>query len=134
MSRLKKRYALTLLEIMIVIFLIGLIGSVIGYNMKGSLEEGKAFKTEKAIEQIHDVLMLEVAKGASIDEVAADPEGYLAHSNLVNHPDKLILDGWGVKFEVKPDQHKHDLVVKSDQYDKYLDRRKGKVNKKTGSP
>jgi type II secretory pathway pseudopilin PulG len=133
MTRVRKKQALTLLEIMIVIFLIGLIGSVIGYNMKGSLEEGKAFKTEKAIEQIHDILMLEVAKGSSIDEVAADPEGYLSLSNLVNHPDKLIVDGWGTKFDVKPDQHKHDLVVSSDAYDKYLARRKGKVGKKSNS-
>ncbi len=54
---------MTLLEIMIVIVLIGLIGSVIGFNMKGSLDEGRAFKTRQAQEQIQDILMLEVARG-----------------------------------------------------------------------
>ena len=48
MKKKKKQYALTLIEIMIVIVLIGLIGSVIGANMKGSLDEGKAFKTKYA--------------------------------------------------------------------------------------
>ena len=42
----QKKRALTLLEIMIVIVLIGIIGSVIGVNMKGSLDAGKAFKSD----------------------------------------------------------------------------------------
>ena len=47
MKKLKKsKKAMTLLEVMIVIFIIGIISSVIGYNMKGSLEKAKAFKTE----------------------------------------------------------------------------------------
>ena len=127
MSRLRKKYALTLLEIMIVIFLIGLIGSVIGYNMKGSLEEGKAFKTAKAIEQIHDILMLEVAKGEPIETVAGQAVAYLSHSNLVKDPAKLIIDGWGQPFEIKPNQYNSDIVVHSNTYTQYKDRQKEKI-------
>ncbi len=52
----QKKRTFTLLEIMIVIFLIGLIGGIVSYSMKGSLEEGKAFKTEQAIMRVVDLL------------------------------------------------------------------------------
>jgi type II secretory pathway pseudopilin PulG len=96
----KRKRPLTLLEIMIVIFLIGLIGSVIGYNMKGSLDEGKAFKTEQAMSQIHEILLLEVAKGATVDEVVGAPEHFLKRSMITRDPDALMKDGWGQKIKV----------------------------------
>ena len=40
----KKKRSMTLLEVMIVIFIIGIIGSIVGYNMKGSMEKARAFK------------------------------------------------------------------------------------------
>ena len=94
----KKKKAMTLLEIMIVIFLIGLIGSVIGYSMKGSLDEGRVFKSERAIEQIHSILELEVAKGVSIDVVVANAERYLRNSGMVKDPRKMLKDGWDQPF------------------------------------
>lgn len=96
----KKKKAFTLLEIMIVIFLIGLIGSVVGYNMKGSLEEGKAFKTKQAREKLREILELEIAKGSDPERVVQDPKSFLHASGLVNKPEKMILDGWGEKFDV----------------------------------
>ncbi len=125
----KKRYSLTLLEIMIVIFLIGLIGSVIGYNMKGSLDQGRAFKTEKAAEQIHDILLMEVAKGVSIDDVVKNTEGYLAHSGLVKDPKKLLKDGWGQPFEISIVRGT-DIKVFSDRYNKYKTAKKSKLGLK----
>lgn len=100
MNKRKKKYALTLIEIMIVIVLIGLIGSVIGANMKGSLDEGRAFKTKYAMDQIKDILMLEVAKGESVEEVIAQKREYLANSGMVKDPDKMLRDGWGEEFHV----------------------------------
>ncbi|MBY0529821.1 MAG: type II secretion system GspH family protein [Rhabdochlamydiaceae bacterium] len=130
MFRSRKKQALTLIEIMIVIVLIGLIGSVIGYNMKGSLEEGRAFKTEKAIDQIHDILMLEVAKGdATIDEVVSNPDGFLAKSNLVKDPSKLLKDGWGKRFQIKSIDRGQDISVASDSFDQYRAKQKAKVKK-----
>jgi type II secretory pathway pseudopilin PulG len=126
----RKKQALTLIEIMIVIFLIGLIGSVIGYNMKGSLEEGKAFKTEKAIDQIHDILMLEIAKGeATMDDVIGNPEGYLAKSNLVKDPSKMLKDGWGKPLEITSIKNGQDISVISEPYQQYKARQKNKVKK-----
>src|SRR5438874_1720969 len=97
----RKKRSLTLLEIMIVIVLIGLIGSVIGVNMKGSLDEGKAFKSRQARAQIKDILMLEVARGVPIQDVVDRAEVYLANSGLVKNPKKFLNDGWNEPFEVK---------------------------------
>lgn len=96
----KKKNLFTLLEIMIVIFLIGLIGSVIGYNMKGSLTEGKAFKTKQAILKIKELLELEISKGADPKKVQENPSAFLKATGVVKDPDKLLLDGWGEKMTV----------------------------------
>ncbi len=120
----KKKQALTLLEIMIVICLIGLIGSVIGYNMKGSLEEGKAFKTVRAKEQLHDILMLEVSKGYSVDEVIANKITFLKNSGLAKDPAKLLVDGWNNEFEIRADQYGSDILISSRAHEKYLSRKK----------
>lgn len=102
----KKKQALTLLEIMIVIVLIGLIGSVLGFSMKGSLDKGKVFKTERAIQLIEDTLMLEVAKGAPIKDVIDHAETYLRDSGMVKNVENILKDGWGVPFVIdkKDDQ------------------------------
>lgn len=96
----KKKQALTLLEIMIVIVLIGLISGVLGFSMKGSLDKGKIFKTERAIQLIEDTLMLEVAKGASITEVIDKAETYLEKSGMVKNTESILKDGWGKSFNI----------------------------------
>ena len=69
-----KKRALTLLEIMIVIFLITLITGVVGYSMKGSLDKGKAFRTEQGKEQLHDLLLICLSEEGNADEIAKNPE------------------------------------------------------------
>ncbi len=99
----RKKNVMTLLEIMIVIFLIGLIGSVIGVNVKGSLEEGKAFKTKQGMEQIKEILLLEIDKGAKLANVISKPEYYLKRSGFCKEPAKLLKDGWGVPYIISED-------------------------------
>jgi len=114
-----KKRAMTLLEMMIVIFLIGTILSVIAYNMKGSLDKGKAFKTEQAISQIKDILELEAANGKRPDTY--DPENVkriLKESGLVKNPDKLMEDGWGQPFQIEMDDL-GNLTVESERYNKF---------------
>lgn len=129
MKKRKKIYALTLIEIMIVIVLIGLIGSVIGVNMKGSLDEGRAFKTEYAMEQIKDILMLEVAKGESIETVVSQKEAYLENSGMVKDVKKLLKDGWGQDFQVSHKGQK--ITVHSDSLSKYKLKKNKKITKET---
>lgn len=113
---------MTLLEIMIVIFIIGIIGSVIGYNMKGSLEEGKAFKSEQGSKQVYDILTLEIAKGGKIDDIVANPEKYLQLSGFAKNPKKLLQDGWGKDYLIARNGE-DDLFVVSDTYLKYKNKK-----------
>jgi general secretion pathway protein G len=125
----KKKRALTLLEIMIVIFLIGLIGSVIGYNMKGSLEEGKAFKTKQAQAQIHDILELAMAKGIPADEIADNAEALLKDSGLVKDPKKMLQDGWNQPFSIKVRGSDGKITIASKKLDEYNEKKSGVTKK-----
>ena len=127
----KKKRPLTLLEIMIVIVLIGLIGSVIGFNMKGSLDEGRAFKTRQAQEQIQDILMLEVARGTPIEQVIANKEHVLKTSGLVKNSKTFLNDGWGQAFDIKVDGRTNETVIVSSEKLKAYDRKKNEKLGKT---
>ncbi len=97
----KKKRAFTLMEIIIVIFLIGIITGVISYNMRGSLDGGRAFKTEHAISQLTDILEMEIAKGDFPPEtIVENPLQFLRRSGLVKNPTQLIRDGWNNPLEI----------------------------------
>jgi len=119
----KKRY-MSLLEIMIVILLIGVITSVVGFNVKGSLEKGKVFRTEQAIIQIKDLLLLEVAGGADIEKVVKDPVEYLKRSGVPKKPRDFIKDGWGETLKVEATYNNTDIKVSSNKLDNYYTRTK----------
>ena len=126
--KIRKRFV-TLIEIMIVIFLISLIGGVIGYNMKGSLEKGRAFKTEQAINQIDDILQLEAAKGELTNsQIAARAQAVLENSGLVKNSEEFIKDGWGKKFEIKANGDNFEIFSK--KYQQYCDKHKLKGEEK----
>ena len=98
----KRRRYLTLIEIMVVIVLIGLIGGVVAYNVGGSLQEGKAFKTKQGALQIGNILMLEVASSpAGLATLQNNWQDTLASSPLVKRGGKdLLADGWGGEYTV----------------------------------
>lgn len=115
----KKKRFITLLEIMIVILLIGIISSVVGYNVKGSLDKGKVFKTEQAQVQIRELLLLETAKGANIDDVVKNPAKYLKESGLSKDVSVLLKDGWNEAFQISADKSKTDILVTSKNLERY---------------
>ena len=119
-----KKRALTLLEIMIVIFLITLITGAIGYNMKGTLDRGRAFRTEQAKTQLHDLLLICLEEGVKGDDIVKDPAANLKRFNLAKNSEKLVQDGWGTDFVIQYNQSKHDFKISSSAYEKY----KKKVN------
>lgn len=127
----KKRKLLTLIEIMVVIFLIGLIGSVIGFKMKDSLEDGKAFKTRTKIEKIKDVLELEIAKGKTRDRVVEKAGEILANSSFFKEDaDKILLDGWGGTIKIDADgRTNRNIIVKSDALKEYDDKHEASDSK-----
>ncbi len=113
----KKKRPITLLEIMIVIFLIGLIGGVIGYNMKGSLDKGRAFKTEQGMSRIKEILLLQIADGYSMEEVISKPEDYLRNSGLCDNPKKMLRDGWNENYTIE--EKKGEIAINSEKLIKY---------------
>jgi type II secretory pathway pseudopilin PulG len=114
-----KKRALTLIEIMIVIFLITLITGAIGYNMKGSMNKGKEFRTKQAKEQLHDLLLICLDEGSEDAEtIAGDPVRYLKKSGLAKDADKLVQDGWGTAFKIKVTADKKDFEITSENMPK----------------
>lgn len=116
----KKKYTMTLLEIMIVIFIIGIIGSVIGYNMRGSLDKGKAFKTKEGINKLYEIVQLEEAQGYQIGELTPDNiKALLTRSGLARKPDDLMKDGWGNPYRFE--YNGTDIRILSDKYEDYCE-------------
>ena len=122
MKFLKKQF-ITLVEMMIVMFLIAMITGVIAYNYTGSLEEGKAFTTKAGINKIHDVLGLYYASHPDkLESVETEWQGILKQSNLVKNANELTKDGWGNTYEVNLD-NETEIVITSAKYKAYLEKK-----------
>lgn len=119
MKNIKKRY-ITLIEIMIVMFLIALITGVIAYNYRGSLDEGKAFKTKAAIEKLETILNLKISENPDIaNNISSEWQNMVRSSPLVSNPDALIRDGWGGVYDVSVDDN-GVVKVRSQNYENYV--------------
>lgn len=115
------RRAITLIEVMIVMFLIALIAGVVAYNYRGSLDAGKAFTTEQNMSKLRNLLDLEAAKSnADPRNITGNWKELLQKSPLVKNVDALSKDGWGQPFTVEYDDQKHDYRITSERYDTYL--------------
>jgi general secretion pathway protein G len=98
----RKKLEITLIEIMIVMFLIALITGVLAYNYRGSLEQGKVFKTKAAIEKLESILNLAVAENPELnDSIEENWKDIINKSPLVKNPKDLELDGWGKPYQVE---------------------------------
>ena len=114
-----KRRFITLIEMMIVMFLIAMITGVIAYNYTGSLEEGKAFKTKAGIEKIHTILDLHLAiHPEDRDSIDSGWKDIVQNSQLVKNEKDLMMDGWGGDYQVGRDQN-GDIEIKSAKYEAY---------------
>ena len=117
MAKVRKRF-ITLIEIMIVMFLIALITGVIAYNYRGTLEEGKAFKTKAAIEKLENILNLKVSQTPELlDGIESDWPNIVKESPLVQNPSALLKDGWGGNYTVTVEDG--IIKVSSQRYDQY---------------
>lgn len=116
--KLKRRFV-TLIEMMIVMFLIALITGVIAYNYRGSLDEGKAFKTKAGIEKLETILNLEVSKNPQIaNQITSKWQEIILTSPLVHDPKSLIRDGWGEEYQVNVDDD-GAIRVSSKRFEEY---------------
>lgn len=120
MKKNRKR-PLTLIEIMIVILLIGLISGALAFNMRGSVDKGKLFKTEQNCTRVYDALMMAYAQGEmTLQQIVAEKELVLVDSPLIKDAEKVLKDGWG-----------QDLIVKiqGDDLDVYSKKARALQNK-----
>lgn len=119
-----KKRALTLIEIMIVIFLITLITGAIGYSMRGTLDKGRAFRTKQGKEQLHDLLLICLAesKNANAEDIAKRPGDYLKGLGLAKDPKNLIKDGWKEDFKITANGN--DFTIVSEAWNNYKARQR----------
>ena len=122
--KIKRKSPLTIIEIMIVIFIISIVGGVMTHNMKGSLIKGRAFKTEAASREAYDILSLQHASGSSLKEIIEDPAKILKASGLVKTTKKLLQDGWGKDFKIIAMEN-DDFILYSEKWVSYLKKDKG---------
>ncbi|HEX2580109.1 MAG TPA: prepilin-type N-terminal cleavage/methylation domain-containing protein [Rhabdochlamydiaceae bacterium] len=125
----KKKRAITLLEIMIVILLIGLIGGVVSYNLKGTLDKGKAFASKEGAKKLEDILNLEIQQGTRKALVVARDnsdnrevvQACLTNSGLISSQQikKFIKDGWGEYYTIRKVKGQEQVVVTSRRYEEY---------------
>ena len=125
----RKKRAITLLEIMIVILLIGLIGGVVSYNLKGTLDKGKAFASSEGAKKLEDILNLEIQNGTKKAlELARDKsndrdvvKACIVNSGLISDQQvkKFVKDGWNEFFIIKKVKGEEQVLVTSRKYEEY---------------
>lgn len=116
-----QRRFVTLIEMMIVMFLIAMIAGALAYNFQGSLDEGKAFKTKSGIEKLETILNLEISKHPGAEnQVISNWKAAVNASPIVKDPDALIKDGWGADYDVSLNPDTGGVQVTSKKYDEYL--------------
>lgn len=113
----KIRKTLTLIEMLIVIALIGIIGSALAYNMSSGLSKGKEFRNEQNKRKIRNMLDYEIfTNGQNPSEVAKDWLSYIQRSTLRDRDqtvEQLTQDGYGSVYHVTYDEHLDQIVVLS---------------------
>lgn len=114
-----KRRFVTLIEMMIVMFLIALITGVVAYNYRGTLDEGKAFKTKAGIEKLQTILSLAVADDPNINLNGEGWKDFIKASPLVQNPSALIKDGWGSDYTINYDANTGNVIISSAKYEAY---------------
>ena len=121
--QIKRKRRVTLIEMMIVMFLIALIAGVVAFNYQASLEKGKAFKTEQGMEKIRTVLALELAENEdALNDIESNWEEYLKKSVLVKNAADLAKDGWGEKYRITVqdgDEGFPEVNITSRRYEQY---------------
>ena len=123
MKKKGKKRCVTLIEIMVVIMLISLIGGALAFNMRGSMDKGRAFKTEQNISRIEDILTLTIAEsGKNASDILLSWSQIVTDSPLVKD-DSILKDGWNGEIKVAANGET-GFTVTSDKLDEYYKKHK----------
>jgi type II secretory pathway pseudopilin PulG len=97
----KKRRAITLIEMIIVMLLIATITGAIAYNYRESLNQGKVFKTREAVNRIETIVNLALAEDPNEStNIQQNWQEYVRKSPLVKDPKDFYNDAWGGPYQV----------------------------------
>lgn len=125
MKKKRRKSSITLIEIMIVIFLIGIISSALAFNMTGSVDKGKIFQSEQKSARIYDILMMEYAQSnLDLESIVESYEQIVKQSPLIKNDKNFLKDAWGNKLIVKLNKEKDDIIVFSEKAVKYQEKQK----------
>lgn len=119
MKKRKKRYALTLVEMMLVIVLVGIVGGALAVNLKGALDRGKGFKTKetkKRIEAIVNIASVEKDE----DTILNQWQEIVSQSPLIKlklNSSNQVLDAWGNAFNLEFDSSEDQFIATSAKID-----------------
>lgn len=117
-AKVTRRYV-TLIEMLIVMFLIAMIIGVVALNYQGALEEGKAFKSKAGKDKIENILTLAVSQDPNLEQgIETGWKEIIRKSPLITNPEDLIKDGWGDEYQVTVESGK--VKVTSTKYDEYI--------------
>lgn len=115
MKRRRGKRSVTLIEIMIVILLIGMIGGALAFNMRGSMDKGRVFKSEQNASRVYDALMMEYARGEfTLDQIIEKKVDIVSKSPFIKEPAKILKDGWGEDLKIDKNGD-DDLAVFSEK-------------------
>lgn len=119
-KKVKSKRMITLMEMMVVIFLIGIITAVIAYNYQGTLEKGRAFKTEQGINRVETILNLRVAEDPDLlQNLDRDWPEIIRSDPLVKDPKALINDGWGQPLKLEINRDTNAIQMHSEKLNLY---------------
>ncbi|MBS0635424.1 MAG: type II secretion system protein [Verrucomicrobia bacterium] len=109
----RKKRAVTLIEMIVVMLLIATIAGALAYNYNASLAEGKAFKTKEGISRIKTILALALAEDTELNPSSLDStwQQYVKNSPLAGKSDDLLKDGWGKPYEVHFEEVNGEQVI-----------------------
>ena len=129
MKKYKRKYAVTLIEMIIVMILIATITGALAYNYRGALDEGRAFRTKHTIERLEDILNLHVYNHPEdVSNLSQDWKTIVSQSALGSRgkdSKDLLYDGWGQLYQVTTVQEDGETMVRvsSKAFEQYQKKR-----------
>lgn len=123
MKRKRRRLAVTLIEMIIVMILIASITGVLAVSYRGMLEKGNAFKTEQRMRRLEAIITTHIMENTDKSGDQVDWLTVVRNSPLAGErAEDLMCDGWGKKFNIvipPLDQSDWKVTITSEALNRY---------------
>ena len=108
----RRRYAVTLIEMIIVMILIATITGALALNYQKSLDRGRVFATQQRIERLHAILSLHFTQHP--DQIGTNSNwAEIVDASGLGPPNAadLLKDDWGEQFKINVSSSDGSLAV-----------------------